>query len=283
MAVTLNEKRVALITGASGGIGEAVARRLAAGGWNCCLAARRYERLVQLAQELENIHPACSCLPLRMDVTVAESIRGGVEGCLDRYGQIDVLVNNAGVGSLGWLERLRPQEDIRTSIDVNLVGSILSTRAVLPGMIQRRSGHIILMASLAAYVATPTYSVYAASKFGMRGFAEALRREVSTWGLHVSVVYPNSVDTGFAQRSVEARRTGITTPGWLLLSPSDVAEAVSGLIQKPRPALILPGIMRLAIWINRFWPGLLDLLTRRLFVEKERGQTLKPPQDPTVE
>jgi short-subunit dehydrogenase len=268
-----------LITGASSGIGEAVARRFTRSGWNCGLAARSYERLVKLGQELESLYPAASCLPLRMDVTDIDSIQSGVQACLARFGHIKVLVNNAGTGRLGWLELMSPQEDIRKSIEVNLVGSMLVTRAVLPEMLRRRRGHIILMASMASFVATPTYSLYAASKFGMRGFAEALRREVSAWGVKVSAVYPSSVDTAFAQASVAARRTGVTTPNWLRLSPAEVADAVYALTRKPRPTLVLPRMMRLVIWFNRVWPGLLDLLTRRLFVERERREALETFQD----
>jgi short-subunit dehydrogenase len=273
-------RRVALITGASSGIGEAVARRFAQSGWDCGLAARSYERLLQLAQELERNHSVL-CLPLRMDVAEMDSIQRGVQACLERFGQIDALVSNAGVGRLDWLERLQPQEDIRKSIEVNLIGSMWIAREALPDMIRRRRGHIIFMASLAGFVGTPTYSAYAASKFGLRGFAEALRREVSAWGVNVSAVYPSSVETSFARTSVEARRTGMTTPEWLLLSPSEVAEAVYGLLRKPRAALVLPGVMRLVIWINRIWPGLVDLVVRRLFVEKEREEALKSAQDPS--
>lgn len=278
--MTMNTSEGAvLITGASSGIGEAVARRFARSGWNCGLAARSYERLVKLGQELESLNPAASCLPLRMDVSDIDSIQSGVQACLARFGHIEVLVNNAGIGRLGWLELMNPQEDIRRSIEVNLVGSMLVTRAVLPEMLRRRRGHVILMASMASFVATPTYSLYAASKFGMRGFAEALRREVSAWGVKVSAVYPNSVDTTFAQASVAARRTGVTTPNWLRLSPAEVADAVYALTRKPRPTLVLPRMMRLVIWINRVWPGLLDLLTRRLFVERERREALETFQD----
>jgi short-subunit dehydrogenase len=142
-------------------------------------------------------------------------------------------------------------------------------------MIRQRGGHIIFMASMAGYVATPTYAIYAASKFGLRGFAEALRREVSIWGIHVSGVYTGAVDTSFAQEDVQRRRTGMTSPEWMVLAPETVAQAVFGLLRKPRRSLVLPGYMRLVILLNRVWPGLLDALTRRMFVEKERSEELR--------
>lgn len=267
-------RKVALVTGASSGIGEAIVRRFAASGMSCILAARSYNRLVQLAEEFERYEAGGEYLPLMMDVGEPESVQAGVEQSLDRFGRIDVLVSNAGVGRLDWLERMDPQEDIARLIEVNLVGSIFTARAVLPGMIRQRSGHIIFMASMAGFVATPTYSIYAASKFGLRGFAEALRREASVWGVRVSGVYTGAVDTSFAQEDVQRRRTGMTSPDWMVLAPETVAQAVFGLLRKPRSTLVLPGYMRLVIFLNRVWPGLLDGITRRMFVEKERSQEL---------
>lgn len=277
--VDTSTRKVALVTGASSGIGEAVARRFSRAGMNCILAARSYDRLVQLAKEFESFNAGGSFLPVKMDVTDADAVHDGVERGLDAFGRIDVLVSNAGVGRLDWLEFLDPRDDILHVLDVNLVGSILAARAVLPPMIRQRSGHVILMASMAGFVATPTYSIYAASKFGVRGFAEALRREVSIWGIHVSGVYPGAVDTSFAEEDVQRRRTGMTSPDWMVLSTETVAEAVYGLLRRPRRALVLPGYMRLIILLNRACPGLLDAVTRRFFVEREREQAARPPGD----
>ncbi len=118
------------------------------------------------------------------------------------------LLNNAGFGHLGWLEDLDPVHDIQAQLQVNLVAVIQMAREVLPHMIERRSGHIINMASVAGLVASPTYSVYAASKFGMRGFSEALRREVGVFGIHVSALYPGGVRTEFKEHTGAQRKTG---------------------------------------------------------------------------
>ena len=129
---------------------------------------------------------------------------------------------------------------IAAQIGVNLTATIQLTGLVLPHMIARRSGVIINMGSLAGWVGTPTYSVYAASKFGVRGFTETLRREVGAFGVKVCGIYPGGVDTEFAEKAHIRRRTGLTTPRWLRLEAEDVARAVWSLALHPRRALILP-------------------------------------------
>jgi short-subunit dehydrogenase len=126
---------------------------------------------------------------------------------LDRFGQIDILFNNAGAGRLDWLENLDPVKGIDEQLRLNLVALIQTCREVLPHMIARRSGHIINMASVAGLVATPTYSVYAASKFGVRGFSEALRREVKIYGIQVSAI-SGSVASEFTEHAGINRKTG---------------------------------------------------------------------------
>jgi hypothetical protein len=191
---------------------------------------------------------------------------------LEQYQQIDLLVNNAGFGRLDWLEGLKPIEDVKAQIQVNLLGLIWTSQAVLPHMIERRSGHIINMASLAGWVAPPTYSIYAATKFGVRGFTEALRREVSPYGIHVSGIYPGAVDTEFGTQARIRRKTGMSTPKRMRLTADEVAQAVLRLAQRPRRAVILPGYMRWVVALNGLFPGLVDWAVRVRFVDREREQ-----------
>jgi hypothetical protein len=144
------------------------------------------------------------------------------------------------------------------------------TQAVLPHMIHRRSGHIINMASTAGLIAPPTYTVYAASKFAVRGFSEALRREVGVYGIQVSGIYPGGVATEFSQHTRTRRKTGITTPSALLLSSEAVARAVLKLARHPRRALVIPWPMRFAVWLNALFPGLVDWAIEQRFVKPER-------------
>ncbi len=260
---------VILVTGASAGIGAATARLFASRGYRVALAARRLDRLQSLAVEIQE--QGGQALPVAADLGRLDDIQHLVQAVLEHYGQVDILFNNAGFGRLDWLEELAPEQDVQAQIQVNLLGAIWLTQAVLPHMIACRKGHIINMSSMAGLVAPPTYSIYAASKFGLRGFTEALRREVGIYGIHVSGIYPGGVATEFVEIAGIERRTGVTTPGWLTLSADDVARAVLRLAQHPRRVVILPWIMHLAVWLNALSPALVDWAVRRLFVERERG------------
>jgi short-subunit dehydrogenase len=269
-----SEGLVVLITGASSGIGEATAYELARRGDHVVLAARRIERLRRLADDLRRAYPNVRPLALQVDVTKAEELHACVEATLEQYGKLDVLFANAGVASLGWLEELDPEQEIVAQLNTNLSGVILAAREVLPHMQVNRRGHIILMSSLAGWVPMPTYSVYAASKFGVRGFGRALRREVSVWGIHVSTVFVGAVGTGFAAEAVARRKTGWTTPAALVVSPERLARLIVRLTRRPRATVIYPSIFRPVIWLESIWPGLIDRLSASMFVQRERSDAL---------
>jgi NADP-dependent 3-hydroxy acid dehydrogenase YdfG len=263
------DRPVILVTGASSGIGEATARLFGGQGYRVVLAARRLDRLEALAGEIGSA--GGQALPVAADVTRLEDIQNLVACALERFGQIDILLNNAGFGRLAWLEELDPVKDIEAQIRVNLTGVIQTTRIVLPHMIQRRAGHIINMASMAGLVATPTYSIYAATKYAVRGFSEALRREVGVFGMHVSAIYPGGVKTEFGGHTGAKRKTGATTPAALRLSPEDVARAVLSVARRPRRTVVIPGVMGLSAWANFLLPGLTDWVIERSFTRPERG------------
>lgn len=265
----MSEDPVILITGASSGIGEATARLFAQRKYRLVLAARRAERLSTLAADIRAEGGRALTIPT--DVTQKDQVHRLVRDTLDGFGQVDVLFNNAGVGALGWLEELEVDRGIDTPLQINLVGLIHVTRAVLPHMIHRGRGHIINMSSVAGLVATPTYSVYAASKFGVRGFTEALRREVGVYGVHVSGIYPGGVETDFVPNPAATRKTGITTPKFLRLSAEDVAGAVYRIVQRKQRRVIIPWFFRAVVWVNTLCPGLVDRVIERRFTRIERG------------
>jgi len=260
---------VILITGASSGIGEAVARLFAHQGYRVALAARRVERLEAVAQAIHSAGGQALVVPA--DISRLEDIRRLAQRTLESYGQIDILYNNAGFGRMDWLEQLEPEQDVQEQVAVNLTGLIWMAQAVLPHMIERRRGHIMNMASLAGLLAPPTYSVYAATKFGVRGFSEALRREVRMYGIHVSGIYLGGVATEFEQHAHIRRKTGITTPGWLVLSAEQVAQASWRLARRPRHMLVMPWILRPPMWINALAPGFVDWAIQKIYVERERA------------
>ena len=259
---------VILITGASSGIGEATARLFAQEGYRVSLGARRLDRLESLAEEIQRA--GGQALAVGSDLTRVEDIKNLVSSTLDRFGRLDVLFNNAGFGRLDWCEQLDPVSDIDAQLRINLIATILVSREVLPYMIEQRSGHIINMVSLGGFVATPTYTVYAASKFGVRGFTEALRREVGVFGIHVSGIYPGSVRTEFSQHTGARRKTGRTTPASLRLDPQDVAKGVMSIVKRPRRTVIIPWAMRFVVWLNILFPGFVDWMIERRFTRLER-------------
>ena len=264
----MSESPVILVTGASSGIGEATARLFGQRGYRVVLAARRLDRLQVIAQEIQT--DGGNALPVGADLTQETDIRNLVQASLEHFGRIDILVNNAGAGRCNWLENMDPQKEITNQLQINLLAVILMTQAVLPQMIERRSGHIINMGSMASWVATPTYTIYAASKFALRGFSEALRREVGIYNVKVSVIYPGGVATEFGEHLGYKRKTGLTTPKGLRLTSEGVAETVWKVAQRPRREVIIPRIMRLSAWMNYFLPGLTDRMIENRFTRPER-------------
>jgi short-subunit dehydrogenase len=265
--------KVIVVTGASSGIGEATALEFGRQGARVVLAARRLDRLEAAAEAIRTA--GGEALPVAADLSRGEDIRGLVQRARDHFGRIDVLFNNAGFGRIGWLENLDPEKDIAAQFEVNVLGVVQTTRQVLPVMLEQRSGHIINMASMAALVGTPTYTIYAACKYAVRGFSEALRREVAPWGIKVSVVYPGGVATDFGSHAGIKRKTNITTPKWLVLTPQDVGRAVAGLVRRPRANLVFPWPFRFSAWLNFLLPWAVDVSTVRGFTIPERSDELK--------
>jgi hypothetical protein len=154
---------------------------------------------------------------------------------------------------------------------VNILGVIQTSQAVLPHMIERQRGHIINMSSMAGFVAPPTYSIYSATKYAVRGFTEALRREVGVWGIKVSGIYPASVETEFANHLEAEYQSDFLYPKAFRLSAADVAREVFRVARSPRREVILPRIMHFSKWLNILIPGVIDRIIERAFVRPERG------------
>jgi short-subunit dehydrogenase len=260
--------RVVLITGASSGIGAASAVAFARQGCKVILAARRVDRLEVVLAEVQSAGGAGLVVPT--DVTQSSQLRHLLEAGQAEFGPIDILLNNAGFGRLDWLDQLDPEADIEKLLSVNLNAAIQLTRLALPQMLARRSGHVINLASVSSFIATPTYTIYAASKFGLRGFTDALRREVGGSGIQVSGVYPGPVATEFELHTGAHRKTGYKTPRWILQNADQIASVLVSVARRPRRTVIVPGIFRLAILADSLFPGLVDWIVRDFFVKKER-------------
>ena len=181
------QQRVAVVTGASSGIGAAVAGRLAAAGFRVFGASRTAPAE---ASGIEHV---------TIDVNDDSSVRNGVAGVLRAAGRIDVLVNNAGYLCAGAVEEI-PIADAKAQFETNYFGVVRMTSAVLPGMRERRRGHIITVSSLAGLVPVPYWGQYNASKFAVEGLMETLRYEVRPFGIRVAMVEPGNIKTPFYAR-----------------------------------------------------------------------------------
>lgn len=267
--------KVVIVTGASSGIGEATARQFGREGSRVVLAARRVDKLEALANEIKGMGAGADVLVVQADLSKLEDIQSLIQKTLEKFGRIDVLVNNAGFGRLDWLEKLDPVKDIQGQFDVNVMGVVQTTRQALPVMIQQRSGHIIQMCSMAGLVGTPTYTIYSACKHAVHGFSEALRPEVKPWGIDVSMVYPGGVSTEFGSHAGIKRKTKATTPKFMLLTAEQVADAVVSLVRRPRAMWIIPWLWTFTMWMNRNFNWFVDYTTINRFTIPEREEELR--------
>ena len=266
--------KTAIVTGASSGIGEATARRLARDGMHVALAARRQDELERVAREIEAGGGQALVVPT--DVRDRTAIHRMVQATLDAWGRVDVLVNNAGLGHSARVVALDPDQ-LREQVNVNLVAVIECAQVVLPAMMQRKSGHIINVASIAGLVGLPGSSVYSATKSAVISFSDALRREVRTSGIEVTALCPGFVATGFsprlkkiAQGRPDARRAARSRarrlPG--VMQADYVAGRIAGLIRHPRRRLIIPPGWGLLAAAAQAFPWLTDFVLSR-YVERD--------------
>jgi short-subunit dehydrogenase len=266
MASLLKDK-VVFITGASSGFGEDAARLFAKEGAIVVLAARRMDRLNAIVADVQAEGGQAFAIPL--DIAEPSQINEAVQTVLDNCGHIDILFNNAGFGRLDWLENLDPRRDIQAQVAVNLTGLIQVTRLVLPSMLARRSGIIINMSSVAGWIAAPLYSIYAATKYGVRGFTDALRREVAPFGIKVCGIYPGPAITEFGKRAGDnVSKRSIKAPKFIYMTSEYVARRTVSLARRPRRTLIIPWWFGPVLWFDYTFPGLVDWFLKVAFVKR---------------
>ena len=184
--------KVVVITGASSGLGEATARLLSAAGASVVLGARRVDRIQSLADELHAT--GGKALALATDVTNHDQVKKLVDSAVQKFGRIDVMINNAGIMPHSPLERLKIDDWNRT-IDVNIKGVLYGIAAALPHMKQQKSGHIINVSSVAGHKVTPNGAVYCATKHAVRALSEGLRVEVKPYNIRTTIISPGAVAT----------------------------------------------------------------------------------------
>jgi NAD(P)-dependent dehydrogenase (short-subunit alcohol dehydrogenase family) len=195
--------KVALVTGASSGIGEATAKQLREAGYTVYAAARRVERMRHLTKS--------GIRPLAMDVTAEEPMRAGIDRILAEEGRIDVLVNNAGYGSYGAVEDV-PMEEARRQFEVNVFGAARLTQLVLPHMRQQHSGTIVNITSMGGKISTPLGAWYHATKFALEAISDCLRMEVKPFGITSVWRSSRSASTSWSSNPGVSRPSGPPSP-----------------------------------------------------------------------
>ena len=238
---------ITIVTGASSGIGAATARELGRRGAQVVLAARRVEALDAQVHAITAAGGHAVAVPT--DIVDATDIARLVERTTEMFGRVDTLVNNAGAI---WSRQFAatPPEEIVRLLNVNLMGAMLLTRAVLPGMLDRRHGAIVSVGSLSGRVAMEP--VYSATKYGLRGFSLALRRQLAGSGVTVSLVSPGNIRTAMTE-GVQAR----------LPEPELVAATIADLIAHPRREVIIPRKHYALAWLEQALPVMTDVAHRR--------------------
>ncbi len=227
------EGKVALVTGASSGIGEATALALAAEGARVAAAARRADRLAALVKRIEE--RGGYAIALEVDVSEETQVRAMVRRTRDTWGRVDILVNDAGVAYFGSIDGANT-EDWRQMVQINLLGLMYATREVLPLMKAQGSGHIVNISSVAGRVARADNGVYSATKYGVGAFSESLRQEVNPQHIRVTVIEPGFVATEIqehmadqaAKDRVLAQMQSITP-----LTSEDIAAAIVYAVTQP--------------------------------------------------
>ena len=242
---------VALVTGASSGIGRAVVERLTAAGSIVLAAGRNRDRLAEVTD-------ATGATPLLADLVEPGAGRALAERAIARWARVDIVVNNAGVG---WEGSFTGMSDVIAAklMAVNLWAPIELTRALLPGMIRRGGGHLVYVTSIAGRVGVANESVYAASKAGLDVFAESLRLELSGRGVAVSVVVPGVVDTPFFARRGRRYYRRLPRPQ----PPGRVADALVSAIDRDRAEVYVPGWLRVPVAVRGLLPPVYRRLARR--------------------
>lgn len=189
-----NNAKTIVITGASSGIGKSTAEHFQAKGWNVVATMRNVEDGAELAA-LDNV------LVTKLDVTDEVSITSAIDETVEKFGTVDVLVNNAGYGAMGPLEAVS-MEHIRKQFDVNVIGLLATTKAVLPIMRKQQSGVIVNISSIGGRITMPLVSLYHGTKYAVEGITESLQYELEPLGITVRLVEPGAIATDFAGRSL---------------------------------------------------------------------------------
>ncbi len=256
-------RQVVLITGASSGIGRAAALAFATADYHVVGVARRQERLAELAEQIAALPaPHGDFLPIPGDVTQASDVEAAVAQALERFGRLDIVIANAGVGLRGELVTTSWQ-DIETLLHVNIDGVLHAIRAAVPALKRSGGGHIMIVSSVLAAIPSPYAACYSASKAFISSLAHSIRVELAPHGVHVSNFLVGRTKTEFNQNRLGVgERKDSRIPN---MQPEQVAAAMVDCVRRPRNTVVLRWFDRLLLLVNHFLPNLLTYLAGRQY------------------
>lgn len=267
------QKRVVLITGGSSGIGRALAFSFGRAGARIAFTGRTEKSLLRVGQELSAA--GIDNLPLVADVAVRADNERVVQAVIERYGQLDILINNAGITMRSLFADADP-DVLRTVMDTNFFGTVYATHYALPH-VRRAKGSIVGISSIAGFRGLPVRSGYSASKFAMNGFLEALRTELLHDGVHVLTACPGFTTSNirFTALGKNGQVTGDTVRDEAAMMPAEeVADRILTATRQRKRTLILTTQGRLTVFLNKWLPGFMDKLVYNTLA-KEKDSPLK--------
>ncbi len=260
------QNKVVVITGASSGIGKALAEKYASEGWKLVLAARRIDRLHLLEKELKNTE----ILSVETDVSVEEDCKNLIQKTIERFGKIDVLINNAGISMRAIFEEV-DLSVLRRMMDVNYWGTVYCSKYAFPYLLESK-GSLVGVISVGGYVGLPGRTGYSASKFAVRGFLDTIRTENLKSGLHVLVAAP-----GFT--ASEIRKHALTATGKFqgetprnenkMMSAEEVADKIYKAVKKRKRKIILTFVEgKATVFLSKIWARLVEVVMYKMFASE---------------
>lgn len=258
--------KVVVITGASSGIGKALTEKYAAEGWNLVLAARREELLSEIQGKLKNVE----VLTVKTDVTVEDDCKNLMERAIEKFGKIDVLINNAGI-SMRALFNDVDLDVLRRLMDVNFWGTVYCTKYALPHLLKTK-GSVVGIISVGGHIGLPGRTGYSASKFAVRGFLQTIRVENLKTGLHVLIVAPGFTSSEIRKSALNAQggKQGETPRNESgMMSAEECAAHIYKAVRKRKRELVLTFVEgKLTVFLAKHFPGFVEKMSYKLFAKE---------------